>query len=131
MAKKDKEISHRGKYFLRTLEREDRKKFKPYVKSFELSCILSSLEESLMVIPFPVEEKYLEEFQAIHNYIRQLIVARLGERMLFEAVYKDDKSGKESASVLIKRMTTDPTEEGNGGFALPPNINVNFVKAKD
>lgn len=127
---KYKGLSHRGDYFLSTLEKKEKEKFEPFIKNFELSCILGSLEESLLVIPFPVKESLLPELQAIHNYIRQLIIARLGEKMLYDAVYKADKSGRESASTLIKRMTTDTTEEGNGGFPTVPEIHVNFTKVK-
>jgi len=129
MPKKYKDISHKGDYFLKSLEENERKELEPFIKNFELSCILSSFEEALLVIPFDVE-KHNAGLQAIHNYIRQLIIARLGEKMLFDAVYKTDKSSKDSASVLIKRMTKDPTEDNTGGFPTVPEINVNFVKVK-
>ena len=129
MNEKYKDISHRGDRFLKSLDNEEREELKPFLKNFELSCILSSFEESLLVIPFDVE-KHHKGLQSIHNYIRQLIISKLGEKMLFNAVYKTDKSSEADAAVLIQRMTKDPTEKGNGGFQLPPNININFVKSK-
>jgi len=125
MKSNDKAISHRSKFFLRSMERDARKKIKPYIKNFELSCILSSFEESLLVIPFETKE-YEIGLKTIYDYIRQLIIARLGEKMLFEAVYKDGKESKNAASVLVQRITDDPTEDGSGGFDQVPEININF-----
>jgi len=130
MRDKYKDISHRGDRFLKSLDDKEREELEPFVKNFELSCILSSFQESLLVIPFDVDKHHVE-LQSIHNYIRQLIISKLGEKMLYDAVYKTDKSSKESAEVLIKRMTKDPTENGkSGGFKLPPNINIHFVGTK-
>lgn len=124
------DVSVRTKFFLESLSEGDADKFGPYLSIFESSCILSSFDEALMVIPFDVEdEALLHGLRKIHGFIRQTIVAKLGEKLLVNAVYKNDGSSKESASVLINRITADPTESGNGGFpSSPPMINVNFVK---
>jgi len=100
-------FSMASEVFLKTLKNEkERKAFHPFMRDFELCCILSDFDEAILLIPFDIE-KYKDGLLKVHSYIRQKIIAKLSEKLLVNAVFKEDKESQDSINLLLKRISGD------------------------
>ncbi len=111
--------SKRIRVLLDTLEKEDARRLKPFIHDFERSCILSDFDEALKVLPFDVD-CIKEDLLIIFNHVRQRVVARLGERLLVDAVYNKGSSGSASASKIMEQIM--PQENPLAGLNGQPFI---------
>lgn len=99
-----------SKHFLTTVIENEREKFIPFLKNFEMSCILSEFDEAVLAIPFDTEE-YKEGLERVYKYVRQVVLSKLSQKLLANSYSKDDKNSQESLNLLINRLSS---EDSNG-----------------
>ena len=106
------QYSQGSKFFLDSIEKKKEKdQFIPFLKNFEMCCILSDFDEAVLAIPFDTEE-YKEGLEKVYNYVRQIVLSKLSQKLLVTSYYKEDKASHDSISLLVSRLSKDPEVAG-------------------
>lgn len=91
--------------------------FSKYMNAFELSCITSEFDQCLNVFDFEVPSEFTDALQKIHGHIKQLVMARLGKKLLNKAS-GDNKESMQSIQMLVQMNASESVAEkvGLGSF---------------
>ncbi len=94
-----------------------RDSFAKCMNAFELSCITSEFDQCLNVFDFEVPSDYAEVLKNIHGHIKQLVMARLGKKLLNKAS-GNTKEGMQSIQMLVQMNASESVAEkvGFGSF---------------
>lgn len=99
-------MSRGSKLFIESLPNKKEKEiFSPFMRDFEMSSVLGEFKDAMLMFPFDVDEKYTEQLERIYNYVRQVVLSKLSQKMLVSSYYKNDKNSQESIGALVERLS--------------------------
>lgn len=106
------QMSRGSRYFIDSLkDKKDKDKFSPFMRSFELSSVMGDFTNAMLAFPFALEEKEEEDLERVYNYVRQVVLSKLSQKLLVTSYYKEEKNSHEAITTLINKITGGDSPE--------------------